>query len=201
MAFILCISVPLGYIPVSHSDTTRHNGTSCTESDICFRIDIISSKQTWNALTTQWPIMSIGLKGKARLMKWLINMYNVVFGIAQLPLFFWNPVARLRSEHLSGFVLCLCLVKAQKKKITSCWTTTMSQFISWCTFKCHLGCTKHSFTFPIILLKSSCYCKNFCFLLLIWNQGQWGVFKPNAITCLMVSSMLAPLQLPFLTEK
>lgn len=51
-------------------------GTSCTDSDICFRIDIISSKQTWNPLTTQWLVVSIGLKGK-----WtnhLMNEHTVV---------------------------------------------------------------------------------------------------------------------------
>lgn len=50
--------------PEAHSDTTTYTGTSCIESDICFRIDIISSKQTWNPLTTQWPVVSTGLKGK-----------------------------------------------------------------------------------------------------------------------------------------
>lgn len=174
-------------LPEAHSDTTTYTGTSCTESDICFRIDIISSKQTWNPLTTQWPVVSIGLKGKWT--NYLTNEHTVVllkpccsaadrapFRLCSLPL---NACGQLiRGTDM--------LVKSKQKN-----ANYSGPFYFPLYFKKSIGCMK-----IVQQLQSFCssYCTNVYLLTLIHNPG-YGVFKPIAETCLMEYSKLALLQL------
>lgn len=173
--------------PEAHSDTTAYTGTSCTESDICFRTDIISSKQTWNPLTTQWPVVSIGLKGK-----WTNHLTNEHTVVSLRPC---CSAADRAPFRLCSLPLTACgqlirgtdmLVKYQKKD-----ANYPGPFYFLLYFNKSIGCMK-------IVQQLQSFCSSYytnVYLLTLQVMGVMGVFKSIVETCLMVYSKLALLQL------
>lgn len=138
-------------------------------------------------MTTQWPVVSIGLKGK-----WtnhLTNEHTVVWlepccSAADRAHF------RLCSLPLTACSQLICgtniLVKSQQKD-----AYYPGPFYFLLYFKKSISCMK-----IVQQLQSFCssYCTNVYLLTLIYNPG-YRVLNPIAETCLMVYSKLALLQL------
>lgn len=160
---------------------STYTGTSCTESDICFRMDITSSKQTWNALTTQWPVISTGLKGK-----WSNHLTKEHTVVLLKPC---CSAAIGAPFRLCSFAFdCKDMLWKSQQKVINCPGSVY--FLLY--FKKTTG-----------LDENSSNSSNHSFHTTAQMSIDWhlfvnqvtGVFKPIAETCLMVYSKLALLLL------